>query len=45
MKVKTTGIYARIVGYYRALDAWNAGKRQELKDRKLPTFKKPTQQP
>jgi len=34
-KIKTLGIYARVVGYYRAIDAWNAGKRQEWADRKF----------
>lgn len=34
-KIKTLGIYARIVGYYRPLANWNVGKRQEWADRKL----------
>ncbi len=38
--IKTTGIYARIVGYYRPLAAWNAGKRQEWADRKLLAIQK-----
>lgn len=33
-KVKTMGVYARVVGYYRAIDAWNTGKKQEWADRK-----------
>lgn len=32
-KVKTIGVYARIVGYYRPIDCWNNGKKQEWKDR------------
>jgi len=28
-------IYSRIVGYVRRIDAWNYGKREEFKDRKL----------
>ncbi len=26
-------VYSRIVGYMRPIDDWNAGKRQEFKDR------------
>ena len=26
--------YARIVGYFRAVDSWNKGKREEYTDRK-----------
>ena len=33
--VKTVGIFARVVGYYRPLSNWNVGKRQEWADRKL----------
>ena len=33
--VKTTAIMARIVGYYRPVAQWNAGKQQEFKDRKF----------
>lgn len=28
-------VYTRIVGYYRALRNWNAGKREEYKERKV----------
>jgi anaerobic ribonucleoside-triphosphate reductase len=28
-----TEVYARIVGYYRAVKNWNAGKAQEFKER------------
>lgn len=28
-------VYARIVGYYRAVSNWNNGKAQEFKDRKM----------
>jgi len=27
-------VYARIVGYYRPVQAWNEGKQQEFRDRK-----------
>ena len=32
---KITAIMARIVGYYRPVAQWNAGKQQEFKDRKF----------
>lgn len=28
-------VYARIVGYYRAVRNWNKGKREEYKERKM----------
>ena len=28
-------VYARIVGYYRAVGNWNKGKKEEFKKRKL----------
>ena len=31
-----TEVYARIVGYYRAVRNWNRGKRDEFNHRKLP---------
>ena len=31
-------VYSRIVGYLRPIQSWNAGKKQEFKDRKV--FKK-----
>lgn len=40
ISIKTTGIYARVVGYYRPIAAWNAGKKQEWADRKLITIDK-----
>lgn len=39
MKVRTRGIFARIVGYYRQIDAWNPGKKQEMRDRKFASMK------
>lgn len=38
-----TEVYARIVGYYRAVRNWNRGKRAEFDDRKLftPDYSKP----
>jgi ribonucleoside-triphosphate reductase len=31
---KDTEVYSRITGYYRAIDRWNIGKKQEFKDRR-----------
>ena len=31
---KKTEVYSRIVGYYRPVQNWNAGKQQEFEDRK-----------
>jgi ribonucleoside-triphosphate reductase (formate) len=28
-------VYSRVVGYIRPVDAWNVGKQEEYKDRKL----------
>lgn len=33
--IRTTGTYARVTGYYRPVQQWNAGKQQEHKDRVL----------
>jgi hypothetical protein len=33
-------VYSRIVGYYRPVDSWNRGKREEFKDRKMITIPK-----
>jgi anaerobic ribonucleoside-triphosphate reductase len=27
-------VYSRVVGYYRPVQAWNEGKREEFKERK-----------
>ena len=32
-----TEVYSRVVGYYRPVQNWNAGKREEFRDRQ--TFK------
>ena len=32
---RTTEVYSRITGYYRPVQAWNAGKSEEFKDRKV----------
>ena len=29
-----TEVYSRVVGYLRPVQAWNAGKQEEFKDRK-----------
>ena len=34
-KGTTCEVYARIVGYYRAVSNWNKGKKEEFKKRKL----------
>ena len=35
-----TEVYSRVVGYFRPVQNWNAGKKEEFKDRKafLPVF-------
>ncbi|MCK4982575.1 MAG: hypothetical protein KAS17_06605 [Victivallaceae bacterium] len=30
-----TEIYSRVVGYFRPVAQWNAGKKEEFKDRKV----------
>ena len=40
VKVKTTGIFSRVVGYYSNVDKWNLGKINEWKDRKFTDLKK-----
>lgn len=35
VKGTETEVYTRIVGYHRALDSWNKGKREEYKDRTM----------
>lgn len=32
---KDTSVYSRVVGYYRPVNRWNDGKKEEYKDRKL----------
>jgi len=29
-----TEVYSRVVGYFRPVNNWNAGKKEEFKDRK-----------
>ena len=31
---KKTEVYSRIVGYFRPVENWNEGKKQEFEDRK-----------
>ncbi len=38
IKVKVE-VYSRVSGYYRPMNQWNKGKREEFKDRKNLTFK------
>jgi len=35
MKRTKCQVYSRIVGYIRPVSAWNLGKQEEFKDRKL----------
>jgi hypothetical protein len=35
VKGRPTEVYTRIVGYFRAIDNWNKGKKEEYFDRKL----------
>jgi len=42
MKVRTAGVFARIVGYYSKVSNWNQGKKSEWKDRTIPTLKDKT---
>ena len=42
VKVVPCEIYSRVVGYFRPVQNWNAGKQQEFKERKtinLSSFK------
>jgi ribonucleoside-triphosphate reductase (formate) len=32
---KKIEVYSRIVGYFRPVENWNVGKREEFKDRKV----------
>jgi len=34
-------VYSRVVGYLRPVDAWNKGKQQEFKERKVYSVSKP----
>jgi ribonucleoside-triphosphate reductase len=31
---KRTEVFSRVVGFFRPVQAWNAGKKEEFKDRK-----------
>ena len=33
VKVIKTEVYSRVVGYYRPVNDWNIGKKEEFKDR------------
>jgi ribonucleoside-triphosphate reductase len=37
-----TEIYSRVVGYFRPVENWNHGKKQEFKDRKVFKINKQT---
>lgn len=39
MTVKSCEIYSRVVGYLRPVNQWNAGKKEERKDRVTYTLK------
>lgn len=32
---KKTEVFSRVVGYFRPVDNWNEGKKEEFKDRKM----------
>jgi len=34
-KVIPCEVYSRVVGYYRPVQLWNIGKKQEFKERKM----------
>lgn len=36
-----TEVYSRIVGYYRPVQSWNRGKREEFSQREYVTLKDP----
>jgi ribonucleoside-triphosphate reductase len=36
----TTEVYSRVVGYFRPVQNWNAGKKEEFSDRKTYDVKK-----
>ena len=40
IKAVKTEVYSRIVGYYRPVQSWNKGKREEFSQRKYITLKK-----
>lgn len=40
IKVIRTEVYSRIVGYYRPVQSWNKGKREEFSQRKYITLNK-----
>ena len=35
VKIQPCEVYSRVVGYLRPVNAWNMGKQQEFKDRKV----------
>jgi len=35
IKRQTCEIWSRVVGYWRPVDKWNKGKKEEFKDRKV----------
>jgi anaerobic ribonucleoside-triphosphate reductase len=40
IKVVRCEIFSRVVGYYRPVQDWNEGKKEEFKDRKYLKFKR-----
>ncbi len=40
IKAIRTEVYSRIVGYYRPVQSWNKGKREEFSDRKYISLNK-----
>lgn len=35
MKKIVTEVYSRVCGFFRPIDSWNVGKKEEFKDRKV----------
>jgi len=42
---KKTEVYSRIVGYFRPVENWNEGKKQEFTDRKVYSEEKSLKHP
>jgi len=40
-----TEVFSRIVGYYRPIEGWNVGKKEEFKDRNYLSAAKPSNTP
>jgi hypothetical protein len=36
VRIVEAEVYSRVVGYYRPVQSWNDGKKQEFSERKMP---------